>query len=191
MKIFISQPMRGIDDATVKAVRQRAIDFLNNAHPGCEIISTYYEGPSNPPHPVECLGESIKKLSSADRLYLCAGWEKARGCVIESEVAHAYGIPVEYEMVPGNGTLADSIPFMLSENYKDRMYGEYLQVKRRFNSLHKIIIKSKAGTLEFEPKCKVSLLVAQYNAMKEYMEHLETRMEIEGVEDVFHINEGE
>lgn len=38
------------------------------------------------------LGKSLELLSTADVAYFASGWEKARGCIIEHEVAKEYGI---------------------------------------------------------------------------------------------------
>lgn len=43
---------------------------------------------------VECLGRSIKYLSTADIAYFCKGWKKARECKIEHEIAKQYGIEI-------------------------------------------------------------------------------------------------
>lgn len=39
------------------------------------------------------LGRSLELMSWSDYIYLCDGWESARGCVVERSVAEAYGIP--------------------------------------------------------------------------------------------------
>ena len=41
--------------------------------------------------PLECLGESIKRMSFADYVLFAEGWENARGCRIEHECANEYG----------------------------------------------------------------------------------------------------
>ena len=44
--------------------------------------------------PLECLGESIKMMASADGVYFAKGWEKAKGCGIEFRCAVGYGVPI-------------------------------------------------------------------------------------------------
>lgn len=77
--------------------------------------------------------------------------------------------------------LKDTVDLMNSEDYNDRLKAEYLQTKIRYNKLHKMLVKRAAGTLDFEPKCSVELLVEQKRYMGEYLRVLETRAEIEGV----------
>lgn len=69
-----------------------------------------------------------------------------------------------------------------SDDYKKRLLGEYLELKERYDKLHKIIIKQEAGTLDFELSCPFSLLETQCSIMGHYLKTLEIRMEIEGVE---------
>lgn len=63
-----------------------------------------------------------------------------------------------------------------------RMIVEYYQVKGRYDRLHKMVVKYEAGTLDFEPDCPIDLLKRQKRAMGEYLNALEIRAEIEGVE---------
>ena len=44
-----------------------------------------------------------------------------------------------------------------------------------------MLIKLRAGTLDFTPKCPASLLCDQERVMNEYLDILEERAEIEGV----------
>ena len=65
--------------------------------------------------------------------------------------------------------------------YKDRMREEYLQLKDRYDKLHRMVTKYEAGTLDFTPTCSLDLLKAQKKAMGEYLHCLEIRAEIEEV----------
>lgn len=78
--------------------------------------------------------------------------------------------------------LKDTIELMNSEDYKERFKAEYLQTKIRYERLHKTIIKAEAGTLKFEPKCPIELLVDQKAAMGKYLYILEVRAEMEGID---------
>lgn len=78
--------------------------------------------------------------------------------------------------------LKDTIKLMNSDDYKERFKAEYYQTKIRYEKLHKVIIKSKAGTLDFELNCNVSMLETQLYHMCNYLEILEIRAEIEGIE---------
>lgn len=78
--------------------------------------------------------------------------------------------------------LKDTIKLMESEDYKDRFKAEYYQTKIRYDKLHKMLVKYEADTLEFEPKCNLSLLTQQANCMGNYLRILEIRAEIENIE---------
>lgn len=68
------------------------------------------------------------------------------------------------------------------EPYKQRMYFEHLELKRKLEKLHKLIIKYEANTLDFVPSCPIELLKRQEKAMFEYLNILEVRGQIEKVE---------
>ena len=78
-------------------------------------------------------------------------------------------------------TLKDTIPFMNSDDYKKRFVGEYMQVKIRYNNLHKMLVQKDAGTLAFEPVTPVLVLKNQKSFMGQYLNQLEIRAEIEGI----------
>lgn len=66
-------------------------------------------------------------------------------------------------------------------NYKDRFITEYKELKSRLDKLHKMIIKYKAETLDFEPDCPIELLEDQEYYMNEYLKVLQIRAEIEKI----------
>lgn len=66
-------------------------------------------------------------------------------------------------------------------DYQYRFIMEYMQLCDRLSKLHDIVIKYKAGTLDFEPNCPLSLLMDQEEAMDEYKRILEIRAEIENI----------
>ena len=68
------------------------------------------------------------------------------------------------------------------EDYKQRMIEEYQQTKARYQRLHKMLVKSDAGTLDFKPTCPIGLLRQQKEQMGQYLYTLEVRAEIEGVD---------
>ena len=78
--------------------------------------------------------------------------------------------------------LVDTIDLMNSADYKDRFKAEYFQLKIRYNKLHTMIVKYEAGTLTFEPKCKIDILKEQVSYMGKYLYTLEVRAEIEGID---------
>lgn len=85
--------------------------------------------------------------------------------------------------------LKDTIELMNSADYKDRFKAEYYQLKIRYEKLHNMLIKYHAGLqngdvskyLGFEPKCNISVLTSQEMYMKQYLDQLSIRAEIEGI----------
>ena len=60
-----------------------------------EFIDSYFsEGASK--NPIDSLGKSISLIGGADLVVFAPGWENARGCRIEHEVAKEYGIQIAY-----------------------------------------------------------------------------------------------
>lgn len=70
---------------------------------------------------------------------------------------------------------------IISSDYKARFVGEYVELKIRYNKLHKMLIKHEAGTLGFEPTCDISVLEDQAYYMCNYLKQLEIRAEIEKI----------
>lgn len=66
--------------------------------------------------------------------------------------------------------------------YVSRMIAEYHELKDKYTKLHRMLVKHKAGTLDFEPTCPIELLEHQADVMSEYLHILEVRAEIENVE---------
>lgn len=97
MKVFISQPMKNRTDEEIKEERKNIIEKFNNMH--IEVIDTFFadEVSNDFNKGVYFLGKSLKELSKADAIYMCDGWENARGCRIEYQVALEYGIKILYK----------------------------------------------------------------------------------------------
>lgn len=90
MKIFISQPMKGLSEKEIKFNREKAIKNIKSLYgDDAEIIDSYIDGEGTP---LWYLGKSIELLSTADIAYFLKGWNKARGCRIEYMCASDYGI---------------------------------------------------------------------------------------------------
>ena len=85
------------------------------------------------------------------------------------------------KMIHSNYTLEDTIPYMLSNDYKDRFMAEYWQTQIRYEKLHSLVIKAEAGTLTFEPFCSIEVLKKQEANMGMYLYQLGVRAEIENI----------
>lgn len=96
MKVMISQPMRGKTNEQIRKERSELIFELENK--GYEVLDTVFDiAPKDGDEAIFYLSESIKYLAKADAVFFMKGWEKARGCKIEHEVAVEYHKQVFYE----------------------------------------------------------------------------------------------
>ena len=78
-------------------------------------------------------------------------------------------------------TLKDTIPFMLADNYIDRMKAEYLQISIRCDGLRNTISKVYRGELVIDDK-QLILMREQLKAMQDYRLILRLRLENEGIQ---------
>ena len=105
--------MNGLTDEEIEKTRNKAIKHLERL--GYKVVNTPFTGEwysdsfmsfmkerSVVNIQLCFLGKSIEKMSHCDVAYFCDGWEDARRCRIEHEVAEAYGLNIIYE---GKGTL--------------------------------------------------------------------------------------
>lgn len=81
-----------------------------------------------------------------------------------------------------NKELARTAELMCSADYKDRFVAEYIQVKNRYNGLCNMIDNWDKGSLNFIPTCPRATYNFQLRAMKDYIDILEIRAKIEGIE---------
>lgn len=106
-RIFISQPMNDKTDDEIKLERQKIVDACVREYgKDTEIIDSFFEGSPHDVKPAWFLGKSIELLSTADAVYFADGWNNARGCRIEHQVAVDYGIKIIndcYDVDPNRG----------------------------------------------------------------------------------------
>lgn len=94
-KIMISQPMRGKTNEEIRKEREQLVKEIENN--GDIVLDTIFdEAPKNVDEAIWFLSKSIEYLAQADVVFFMKGWEKARGCKIEHEVAVEYGKEVIY-----------------------------------------------------------------------------------------------
>ena len=79
-------------------------------------------------------------------------------------------------------TIDDIICLMKSDDYKDRMIAELLELRNRTDRLYKMVVKYRAGRLDFTPNTSLYLLEKQLKHMQKYLYCLEVRAKIEGIE---------
>ena len=105
IKAMLSQPMAGKTDKEIIETRERAMSELREK--GYEIVNTLFtdewysrenmEKRGVVQIPLCFLAKSLENMSLCHAAYFCKGWENARGCRIEHEVAKAYGLAILYE----------------------------------------------------------------------------------------------
>lgn len=107
-KIMISQPMNGKTDKEIIEVRNATAKKLEKM--GYSVVNTFFDDKMYSPEMlrnrggvkdsgVYLLGLSLEEMSRCDAVCFVDGWENARGCKIEHEVAKAYGLSCLYGVV--------------------------------------------------------------------------------------------
>lgn len=95
MKLMISQPMRGKTNEQIREERAELVSRLQEE--GNEVIDTVFENaPEDEDIAIYMLSQPIRYIGKVDGIVFMKGWEKARGCKIEHEVAVEYGKQVFY-----------------------------------------------------------------------------------------------
>lgn len=79
-------------------------------------------------------------------------------------------------------TLEDTVELMNSEDYRNRFKAEYYQTAIRYIKLYDMIKSYANGNLHFIPSCPIEMLKVQLDIMHSYLELLEYRAAIEGVD---------
>ena len=77
--------------------------------------------------------------------------------------------------------LKDTVPMMISDDYKERFVAEYVQLKIRYKKLYAVLEKYAADKLDFKPTCPIEILYEQLDHMEAYLSVLETRAKYEDI----------
>lgn len=88
LKVFISQPFGNKSKIEIKRGRRELKRELERQ--GYEVLETIIELESGAT-PLKYLSRLIEIMDKADIVIFMKGWERARGCVIEHEIALRYG----------------------------------------------------------------------------------------------------
>ena len=88
MKIMISQPMKGKTNEQIREERADLVKGLEEE--GYEVVDTVLDISENK-SPIYYLSKSIELLDQADAVVFMRGWQEARGCKIEYQIAKDYG----------------------------------------------------------------------------------------------------
>lgn len=96
MRIMISQPMNGKTEEQIREERKVIVEGLEEG--GNEVIDTIFT--EEPPKDVDAriyyLAKSIEAIGKVDAVFFMRGWENARGCIIEHQVASTYNKFIKY-----------------------------------------------------------------------------------------------
>lgn len=88
MKIMISQPMHGKTEKEIEDERAELVKKIEEN--GDEVIDTIIKDFDCRKSPIAYLAKSIEFLDQADGIVFMKGWNQARGCIIEHEIALRY-----------------------------------------------------------------------------------------------------
>ena len=104
-KAMISQPMAGRTEEEIVEARKRAVEDLREK--GLSVANMLFEHTQAVEDALVTTGvtqtslwflaRSLEAMSKCHAVYFCKGWETARGCRLEHEVAKAYGLEIIYE----------------------------------------------------------------------------------------------
>ena len=104
-KIMVSQPMAGFTEEQIVETRNRFLEYAEKHE--LKVVNTYFQDEWYSKDsmtergvvqiPICFLAKSIENMSLCNMAYFAKGWENARGCKIEHEVARQYGLEIIYE----------------------------------------------------------------------------------------------
>lgn len=96
MKVMICQPMSGKSEEQIRQERDELVNKIQEE--GDTYIDTIFqdEVPEGFDIPIYYLAKSIETIAYADKIIFMDGWDKARGCIIEHEVATSYDKIISY-----------------------------------------------------------------------------------------------
>lgn len=98
LKLFASVPMRDKSEDEIERSFKTALENVKKLYPDNNIILIEsYKSENKNKSAIDSLGNAIKEMNNADIVYFCKGWQDARGCVIEHDVATKYGKKCHYE----------------------------------------------------------------------------------------------
>ena len=107
MKVFISQPMRGLSNEEILILREKVQNYIREQYKeeDIEFIDSFFKDAPVDAKPLWYLADSLKLMSEADIIVFAGAWSTARGCIIEHKCAKDYG----YDIVYVSNNLLDGI----------------------------------------------------------------------------------
>ena len=98
-KAMIVQPMNGLGEEQILEARTKAVAELERR--GYEVVDAVPHKVVN--EPLYYLSQSLAKMACCDAVFLCEGWENARGCRVERAAAVAYDLEIIGHDIPCTG----------------------------------------------------------------------------------------
>ena len=106
MKVFISQPMRGLKSVEIDKLRNQIRKAVRNEYgKDIDFVTAFGCAPADDIKPLTALGVSISVMSTADLVVFAPNWSDARGCMIELECCRLYGIETIEAGYTGDGEI--------------------------------------------------------------------------------------
>ena len=102
---MISQPINGLTEEQITNAQNKFLEYAKKEN--LEVVNTYFQDEWYSKDsmtsrgvvqiPLCFLAKSIEDMSLCHKAYFAKGWENARGCKIEHEIALQYGLEIIYE----------------------------------------------------------------------------------------------
>jgi hypothetical protein len=97
---MIIQAMDGIDEDEILEKQEQAKNYLKWL--GYKVLNTYFEEEYVKDNKIKNIGvkylsKGLEQMAKCSVVYCLKGWETARGCKIEHEIAKQYGLKILYE----------------------------------------------------------------------------------------------
>ena len=99
MKIFISQPMKGLTEEQIRKNRKEVVDLLEAyGHTIIDSVFPDFNSSTIKNTPLYYLGMSLQLIAEeADAVYFMDGWSGTRGCKMEYKACKEYGVQILHE----------------------------------------------------------------------------------------------
>ena len=95
LKIMLSSPMKGKTQEEIEEEREEMFEKIGYMDVDYVVMETVIKDAEKKSE-LECFSESIWLMSKADVLCMGYGWQEARGCRLEHDIAKAYNMPIIY-----------------------------------------------------------------------------------------------
>lgn len=154
-KVFISLPMKGKSKENILATIEKVKQILISEYPDFEIsiIDSFdssmhtKENQDNDFVAIELLSKSLSKMSNADIVYFVKGWNEARGCQIENEVARRYLEPNGIKIIEEG---YEEINLELTDAEIEKLNANAYQMGVSTNKYLTIILQTALANGDFE-----------------------------------------